>query len=182
MTNTNLDGANLKNADLDNIEFIAVIATDVVFENARFHYAKLAQTDFKGSDFTHAVFSGTDLSGAIMTDTRLFNAVLTEVKLYQADLRRANLTRANFRYTPINNVDFDGAFVYVAKKKRVIANCPCCTPDKALLMVLAGDLTRPVSTHVWDAIDQHPEIVDVLQALEPTGVDIRTTLPWLFQD
>jgi uncharacterized protein YjbI with pentapeptide repeats len=94
-----LNGANLRDALLDNAELIGAEIKGAYFSNASFKKANLSHTNLCGSDlsfvdFTQATFMNTDLSDIILKYAKLRNVDLTKANLYLANVEGADLRGA----------------------------------------------------------------------------------------
>jgi TIR domain/Pentapeptide repeats (8 copies) len=122
----NLTRANLRGADLHNVEFDNAVLNQTDFSGANltgahFEAADLKETDLRnanldGAHFLYANLSGANLEGAILTNTNLVSvnlkcadmgrAKLMGAYLLDADLTDANLTNSVVGVSPIGETDF----------------------------------------------------------------------------
>lgn len=105
---TNLEGIDLKNADLSfghfskakmphsTIQQANMYSTD--FSGADLQFSSLNGTSFKAADLSHASFAHSDLTGASFID-----ANLTGVDFTDADLSEVNFARAKFKNTILDD-------------------------------------------------------------------------------
>ncbi len=116
---TGIEGADYRDAELENEDFSG---QDLV--GADFSGAELVGADFSGANLKRANFTGADLETAKLpevdlTDANLTNAYFKEANLTNADLERARLPEAflmeaklndaNLRETDLSNTNFLGA-------------------------------------------------------------------------
>lgn len=117
-TQAELNGADLRRADLRGVRLVQVEMYGADLRDADFRGADLGQARFSGADLSGAQFNVADLgqvdfNGAILRHADLRGANLTQAgfkgaDLKGADLRGANLTQADFEGADLNGVKLDG--------------------------------------------------------------------------
>jgi uncharacterized protein YjbI with pentapeptide repeats len=100
-----LAGANLNNANLADAELVKADLAGASLRGARLERAHLDSSNLTGAvmaqaklahaDLLRACLIKADLTGAVMTDAMLAGAEFTDAIMVDADLTRANLTKAN---------------------------------------------------------------------------------------
>jgi uncharacterized protein YjbI with pentapeptide repeats len=91
LTQKDLTGAQAQGADFRDARLIQATLEDGDFSGANFTDADMGQVSADGADFSGADFSDADLTQATLTDTDLSNADMGGAQLIQADLDGANL-------------------------------------------------------------------------------------------
>ncbi len=100
--NLNLEGADLRNAELQRALLTRGVFRGANMQNVKMQGAVLDAAELQGVDFTGAKLTGTrlvqaDLTGAILAGADLQGANLEGAKLYGVDFKDARLTAAYFR-------------------------------------------------------------------------------------
>ena len=93
----NLKRANLRGANLTDINLARAILRGANLTDANLTRADLIRAKLRGANLTDATLIGADLIGADLTIADLTRADLTEANLRRADLIGANLTRADLK-------------------------------------------------------------------------------------
>jgi uncharacterized protein YjbI with pentapeptide repeats len=110
-----LGEANLRNADLQKVDF-----RRADLENANLSGANLFAALFRRSNLTGVNFAGANLDAAVFARARLWGANLSGAKLRKAylvaaDLSGANLSKANFREANLGGANLSAANLRGAK-------------------------------------------------------------------
>jgi hypothetical protein len=108
LSDANLRGANLSDADLINADLSG---------------ANLSDADLRGADLRGANLINADLSGANLSGANLINADLINADLSNADLLNANLSDADLRGANLRGADLRGANLRGADILIVVNSC-----------------------------------------------------------
>lgn len=79
------------------------------FPRTDFSHAVLARADASGSNFEEADFTGADLRNAKLVEARCPRATFEDAMLAHADGRRAVFRHADFTHADVTRMNFDGA-------------------------------------------------------------------------
>lgn len=107
-------GANMENAQLENVNFSGrnlkgAVMINASLKNANFSGANLAGAVMEGTDATGANFSGANLKDCVLINANLTNANLTGTNLKNAVLEGANLTGARIAGANFKDAVLQGA-------------------------------------------------------------------------
>jgi hypothetical protein len=89
LSDTYLEGANLRNAHLEMARLRHSILRDAKLERAKLQGAELRDADMSGADLEHAILHGAHLKNAFLTGAKMANADLTDAELEGAHLSGA---------------------------------------------------------------------------------------------
>ena len=95
LSNANLIGADLNEANLRNVDLNAADLRDADLRDVDFSGADLRDADLSGAELCFSILSGADLSRADLSGADLSSAILRGTNLSRADLSGADLSRAN---------------------------------------------------------------------------------------
>lgn len=118
LSEMNLKGINLHEADLFGTKFHMVNLSKANLSEADFGNADLSNTDLSKANLYGAVFWTGCLREANLTEANLTEARLYGSSLYAANLSKANLTKADLQLTQSNRADFHGAILVGANLRR----------------------------------------------------------------
>jgi hypothetical protein len=107
-------GANMENAQLENVNFSGrnlkgAVMINANLKNANFSGANLHGAVMEGTDATGANFSGANLKDAVLINANLTNANLTGANLKNAVLEGANMTGAKIAGANFKDAVLQGA-------------------------------------------------------------------------
>ena len=94
LSETDLEGLTLNNANFSEFELNGVNFADSSLENAIFTNTNLTTTNFTGADLKYCNFNNANLSGAYLTNTDATEADFTDANFNGTDLRETNFTNA----------------------------------------------------------------------------------------
>ena len=101
ISNANLRGADLSNADLRYANLRGADLSNADLRYADLRYADLSNANLRGADLSNANLRGANLSNAYLRYADLSNANLRGADLSNADLRYADLSGANTTNTKL---------------------------------------------------------------------------------
>jgi uncharacterized protein YjbI with pentapeptide repeats len=107
LNDTNLQGANLQEADFSPLESTGVLTCR--WDSAILNRADLSQANLSKTDLEDVDLIGANLSGANLEDANLEDANLQNANLKGANLQKAHLKKANFRGANLEGVNLQGA-------------------------------------------------------------------------
>ena len=109
LSDANLSGADLSDADLRRADLSGADLSDADLRRADLRRANLSGADLSDADLRRADLSGADLSDADLRRADLRRANLSDADLRRADLRRANLSDADLRRANLSDADLSGS-------------------------------------------------------------------------
>lgn len=102
---TNLKGASLKKANMAKVQGVRA-----KFNGADFTGADMSKTELNRADFSSAILVKTDLTKSELARANFAGATVRDITL-----DHANISRALFNGVKFENVDFNGAYTYLAR-------------------------------------------------------------------
>lgn len=134
LTNGNLDGISLRDADLRNINFTKARLRSVDFRNAYLMNATMTHGDFLQSNLHGAILHnagmvGANFDGSILKSADMKNSSLRQASLQNADLTQSNLYRVRLIETNLSGTSLNGANLKSAEIRDVICNSQTILPD-----------------------------------------------------
>ncbi len=109
LDNVDLEGANLKDADLTLTDLKSANLQRVKLEGANLKGVRFQQANLQDANLQKADLGGTELQGANLQDANLQKAELRRTKLEGANLEGANLEKAELIFVDFKDVSFKGA-------------------------------------------------------------------------
>ena len=109
LNNVDLEGANLKGAELNLTDFKNANLEEVKLQGADLKGVRLQGANLKNANLQNADLGGTELQGANLKNANLQNADLRRTKLQGANLENANLHKAKLIFVDFKDTSFKGA-------------------------------------------------------------------------
>lgn len=119
LNKADLRGAELPNVDFSNSQLRYANFSEANLHNADFRNAELRKADFSRADLSNANFNSAYLSGAKLFNANLSNATFTDTYLGGSDLKDTDLNNAylygaNLSYAKLNGANLHGANLFAA--------------------------------------------------------------------
>ena len=123
LSNTNLSGVNLSDANLIGVDLSGANLKDANLDDTNLRWADLSDADLSNTSLRY-----TDLSNSKLTNTNLSNAKLVNTELEYTDLRNANLSNTDLdsiklKYTNLSNANLHNINMYVTTAF-ILPQCP----------------------------------------------------------
>lgn len=138
-----LDGENLQQFDLSNVDLSHAILKNVNFIRANLSGAKLCNaylvnsnlsySNFKNADLSYANLSNTNLESVNFTEANLQGIILQNSFLVNGDLTRTNIIGADISQSNLNNANFTSATIIDTNFDNTLLNNIVFTGDQAEL-------------------------------------------------
>ena len=109
LNNVDLEGANLKGADLTLTDLKNANLEGVKLQRAKLKGVRLQEANLQSANLQKADLGGTELQGANLQNANLQKAELRRTKLEGANLQGANLQKAELIFVDFKNASFKGA-------------------------------------------------------------------------
>ena len=186
----NLQGANLKDADLSGVDFICANLQGADLTDARCSYADFTNAHLQCADLTGARCSDVDftnaqLQRAILTNTRLSDANFTNANLKDAKLTNCdaawdvNFTKANLQGADFTNAELrDGDFTDGDLQNTILTNAELMHANFTNANLQGVDFTsfKLESPEFKEANLQSANLIELdLSGVNLTKADLRRT-------